>query len=408
VRSTPALLAVVVLVGLAWASPAWAVKIACVGDSITYGYGLGNRAQESWPSVLQTLVGSKHTVQNFGSSGCTLLKKGDKPYWNDPAFGASDSFKPDIAIVMLGTNDAKPQNWSHKAEFAADYGSMIDHYRGLGATVYVAVPPPVFSPGAFDIDPDVLNNEIVPLIRTIATDASAPLIDVFAALSGKGSLFPDTVHPNVEGSRQIAQTVAAALDAGTAGGTGGTSGTGGAGGTVSGSGGFTGTGGTANGSGGASTSIGGQTGGSGGVVGGSGGAGTQTGGAPGTGGRSSGVGGTSSAGGTRASGGSSGAGGMVAQGGQAGGGQGGNAGTDSGGSGAGGGRGGSSASGGAGLGGTSGSGGASTSTATPSGSSGGCGCRTLGDGQLEGKFGIVLAFLAFVVLARRRRTKAHG
>ena len=41
---------------------------------------------------------------------------------------------------MLGTNDAKPQNWSHKADFAGDYNSMLDHYRALGALVYVALP----------------------------------------------------------------------------------------------------------------------------------------------------------------------------------------------------------------------------------------------------------------------------
>src|SRR5512138_1808239 len=94
---------------LSWAPPALAAKIACVGDSITAGYGLSNAAQQSYPAVLQSLLGSKHTVQNFGTSGCTLLKKGDQPYWNDGNFGASDTFKPDVVIIMLGTNDAKPQ-----------------------------------------------------------------------------------------------------------------------------------------------------------------------------------------------------------------------------------------------------------------------------------------------------------
>jgi acyl-CoA thioesterase I len=75
--------------------------------------------------VIQTLLGSKHTVKNFGTSGCTLLKKGDKPYWNDANLGASDAFKPDVVVVMLGTNDAKPQNWSRKADFASDYASLM-------------------------------------------------------------------------------------------------------------------------------------------------------------------------------------------------------------------------------------------------------------------------------------------
>jgi acyl-CoA thioesterase-1 len=119
------------VVVVAWARPALAARIACVGDSITYGYGLASPSQQSYPAVLQTLLGTQHTVSNFGTSGCTLLKKGDKPYWNDANFGASDAFKPDVVVVMLGTNDAKPQNWAYQADFASDYGSMIDHYRAL-------------------------------------------------------------------------------------------------------------------------------------------------------------------------------------------------------------------------------------------------------------------------------------
>jgi hypothetical protein len=153
------------------------------------------------------------------------LKKGDKPYWNDAQLSASDSFDADVVVVMLGTNDAKPQNWSHQADFTGDYDSMIDHYRGLGALVYVALPPPVASPGNFQIDPDVLNTQIVPLIRQIATVANAPTIDVYQAFNDKTNLLSDTVHPNADGAKLIAQTVQAALQQGGYGGYAGTGGT---------------------------------------------------------------------------------------------------------------------------------------------------------------------------------------
>jgi len=237
------------------AGPAEAAKIACVGDSITYGYGLSNRTQECYPAVLQTLLGAKHTVQNFGATGCTLLKSGDKPYWNDTNFSASNAFKPDVVVIMLGTNDAKPQNWAHKSEFESDYDSLIGNYVGLGAKVYVATPPPVIAPGAYDIAPDVLNNEVVPLIRTIAASESVPLIDVFQSLSGKASDFPDDVHPNADGAKLIAQAVATALEVGVLAGTGGSTGTGGMG-----AGGVTGTGGSARNTGGVLAGTGGSTG----------------------------------------------------------------------------------------------------------------------------------------------------
>src|SRR6187399_1030065 len=97
--------------------PAHAAKVACVGDSITYGYGLANPSTESYPVQLAQRLGSAHTVQNFGVSGATLLKQGDKPYWNEAAFASSGNAAPDVVVVMLGTNDAKAQNWAHAAEF---------------------------------------------------------------------------------------------------------------------------------------------------------------------------------------------------------------------------------------------------------------------------------------------------
>ena len=406
------------IVIVVWGRPAVAAKIACVGDSITYGYGLTNPSQQSYPAVLQTLVGSQHTVQNFGSSGCTLLKKGDNPYWNDANFSASDAFKPDVVVVMLGTNDAKPQNWSYKADFAGDYASMIDHYRSLGALVYVAAPPPVYPPGAYSINPDVLSGEVVPLIHQFAASANAPLIDVFAALSGKSSDFPDTVHPNAEGSQLIAQTVAIALQQGGFGGAGGSTGTGGssaatggisgAGGSSKGTGGSSmgtggssmGTGGSSRGTGGSSTAAGGGSTGGGGSSSGSSGfsAGSGgvrgSGGVPGTGGTSMGTGGVLSTGGV------SGTGGTVAQGGQSGG----RGGAEGGAGGGYGGEGGASTK--AGSGGSTGMGGglagAGGTTVKQTGKAGGCGCRISGGDPIHGCAHLV-ALLLLAMVRRRRR-----
>jgi acyl-CoA thioesterase-1 len=412
----------VCVVAVAWTSLAAAAKIACVGDSITYGYGLSNPSQQSYPAVLQTLVGSTHTVRNFGTSGCTLLKNGDKPYWNDANFAASDAFKPDVVVIMLGTNDAKPQNWSHEAEFAGDYASLIDHYRGLGALVYVATPPPVYPPGAFDIDPDVLSGEIVPLIRRAGTDAGAPLIEVFQALGGKANLFPDTVHPNAEGAQLIAQTVAAGLQAGGFGGAAGvTGGISGSGGSARGTGGVSGSGGLPSGTGGASGSGGspgtggafqatGGISGNGGSAQGAGGSSTGTGGASagvggssrGSGGSAAGRGGASvSGGGPGAGGAATGSGGVVGSGGApgSGGAQGGQSGSGGpGGSGSG--RGGEAGSAGPASGGSVGGSGGSAVQRTEN--AGGCGCHVLGGEPVQGSACLV-ALLLLATLRRRRR-----
>lgn len=55
-------------------------RVACVGDSITYGAGIADRDRDSYPAQLASMLGDKWVVKNFGHSGATLLKNGDLPY----------------------------------------------------------------------------------------------------------------------------------------------------------------------------------------------------------------------------------------------------------------------------------------------------------------------------------------
>src|SRR6516164_7032395 len=89
------------------------VKVACIGDSITYGSGLSDRQNECYPAVLGLLLGDDYEVRNYGVSGATMLKSGDHPYWDTSAFSESSNWQPDIVIIMLGTNDSKPWKWQY-------------------------------------------------------------------------------------------------------------------------------------------------------------------------------------------------------------------------------------------------------------------------------------------------------
>ncbi len=62
------------------------IKVACVGDSITFGFTIENRDQNSYPAQLGRLLGKNWEVKNFGVIGATLLKKGDMPYWKQKAW----------------------------------------------------------------------------------------------------------------------------------------------------------------------------------------------------------------------------------------------------------------------------------------------------------------------------------
>ena len=55
------------------------IRVACVGDSITFGYGIKDRDKMSYPAQLGKRLGNKYEVRNFGVNGHTLLSKGNAP-----------------------------------------------------------------------------------------------------------------------------------------------------------------------------------------------------------------------------------------------------------------------------------------------------------------------------------------
>lgn len=141
------------------------------------------------------------------------MKNGNKPYWIQPDFIASHSFNPQVVVIKLGTNDSKAVNWDKKEEFLNDYLSLIKSYQDLESkpTVYICRPVPVYGGGKWGITDEVVKNEIIPLIDSVAKKANVSLIDLYAALSGKPELFPDQVHPNAEGAKLIAEAVFSAI-----------------------------------------------------------------------------------------------------------------------------------------------------------------------------------------------------
>ncbi|HPF99663.1 MAG TPA: GDSL-type esterase/lipase family protein [Kiritimatiellia bacterium] len=188
------------------------IRVACVGDSITFGQGVQNREANCYPAVLGRLLGSNYEVVNFGVSGATLMRNGDYPYWNLPEFKAVGEFRPNIIILMLGTNDTKMNNWLRKAQFGPDLKNMLDHFSKLPGLphIYACYPPPLM--GLLRKSQEsAIEKDVIPIIRAAAAERGVGLIDVHAALKDKPGLLPDGVHPNAEGATIIAQTVYQAL-----------------------------------------------------------------------------------------------------------------------------------------------------------------------------------------------------
>jgi acyl-CoA thioesterase-1 len=190
-------------------------KVACVGDSITHGGGVTSKT--SYPAQLGAALGEHWRVENFGVSGATLMKRGDKPYWEQDRYQAALAFKPDVVVIKLGTNDSKAWNWEHKADYVRNYVELIQSFQKLESkpVVWIAYPVPAYS-GAWGISGAVIENEIKPLIDEVAKQTNVKIIDLFSALSGKKELFPDGIHPDAGGAKLIAETVASAITAASA------------------------------------------------------------------------------------------------------------------------------------------------------------------------------------------------
>ena len=184
------------------------IRVACIGNSITEGPGRNH--PQSYPLQLQSILGEEFTVKNFGVSGSTLLKNGDKPYWEEDQFEAAKVFKAEVLIIKLGTNDTKPQNWKYKDDFINDYVELVEMLKPtMGDTprIFICLPVPIFQDN-WGITTSILNHEIIPALSEIAEKTGAEIIDLYSALEDKASLFPDGIHPNAQGNKVMAETVA--------------------------------------------------------------------------------------------------------------------------------------------------------------------------------------------------------
>ena len=188
------------------------VRVACIGDSITYSAFVGERAETAYPSQLQALLGDGFEVRNFGVSGATMLKESNLPYWGLPAFKSAQEFAPEIVTIKLGTNDSKP-HWNAE-NYEADYREMVDLIQALPShpTVILLRPVPAFTEN-FGIRNTVIVGEIIPIVDRIAVDEKLRVVDAYSALLEHGDTFPDGIHPNDKGCKRIAEALAPAVRA---------------------------------------------------------------------------------------------------------------------------------------------------------------------------------------------------
>jgi sialate O-acetylesterase len=198
------------------------VRIACVGDSITWGVGLPNRHTQVYAALLQKRLGKAYRVLDCGHPGATALKHiaADHPswmasYWQVSQFKRATAFKPNIVIIMLGTNDSNPCNRRLvRKDFTRDYSDLVRHFQKLSThpRIFICLPPSLENGTVKGPYPAIPAHGVVARIVRIVHSMHLKSINIFHALAGRWNLFiRDRVHPNVQGQAIMAGIIYHAL-----------------------------------------------------------------------------------------------------------------------------------------------------------------------------------------------------
>lgn len=189
------------------------IRVACVGNSVTYGYDIKNREENCYPAQLQKMLGENYEVSNFSKSGTTLLTKGHRPYIQQEVFQEAMNFNPHIVVIHLGLNDTDPRNWPNfRDEFTYDYCALIDSFLNISdemiPEIWICKMTPIFHEHSrFKSGTRDWFWQIQDKIEVIAKAKMTGIIDLHTPLYSRPDLMPDNLHPNEEGAKILAKTV---------------------------------------------------------------------------------------------------------------------------------------------------------------------------------------------------------
>lgn len=200
------------------------VRIACIGNSITFGARVQNPQLESYPAVLSSMLnGGGYTgyeVKNFGIGGATVLRFGTPNIWK-----TLDSLKlsqPDIVVIEVGTNEtvsAPRYNWEHIGDFEKDYSDYLASIKKINPNcIFILCSPLDMVITTDGLSPERKNDlslrrpriwELRKKIRNIAKAEGAYFLDLTKPFKGRSNLMTasDGVHPNKDGYNYMAKLV---------------------------------------------------------------------------------------------------------------------------------------------------------------------------------------------------------
>lgn len=203
-------------------------KIVCFGDSNTYGYNPenGGRFDQNtrWPTKLQDMLGDGYEVFEEGQNGRTIAN--DDPWEGGTKCGMDyvlpmlETKRPDLLIIMLGTNDLKMKFNLPVPDIAGSLQTMLmkikgycEHFIGCPDMKILIIAPPALSEpfgdsyfaAFFDQNSVVAKSkELSKWFELVAGQFGCEFLNATEQI-GAGSF--DHLHLDSEGHRKMARIV---------------------------------------------------------------------------------------------------------------------------------------------------------------------------------------------------------
>ena len=196
------------------------IKVACVGDSITYGMAIANVFENSYPKQLGDMLGEGYHVLNFGHSGKTSRHGVMDSYTKSPKFKLSLEYQPDIVVLMMGSNDTKAYNWVSKEDFKNSHRELVESYLNLESKPRVILCTPnsgFFKGNKTDGNYNYgINGERLVLaseaVTELAEELNLELIDTHTLTATHPEWYKiDGIHPDKHGAKAMAELICAQI-----------------------------------------------------------------------------------------------------------------------------------------------------------------------------------------------------
>jgi len=188
------------------------VRVACVGDSITYGDKISFRHFRSYPAILQKISKGRMKTGNFGVNGATALELQGRAWTGTDACQDALLFQPDVVVIMLGINDLFFPN--RYPQYPDALRKIVKRFQALASSprLFVCTLTPLAPADQQEQANQTIRTVFNPTIRQIAVETGAEVIDLHAVFPARLEFLPDGIHPSSEGAALIAQTIFTAID----------------------------------------------------------------------------------------------------------------------------------------------------------------------------------------------------